>query len=170
VLSTSEQNIVEVSFPAEHQLHTGVYSLIIVAKVYAPGYNKENLKTITADIPNVFELVDNLQAGIDTGITIKVTTMADAVRQMKLTESYQYHDEIVYEDGIVSISFYFETVSDSEWEEALSELSPEEIEGLKEGLIETYGLSLDDVHEMVRNGYFWSRTFTCQPWATLLMV
>jgi hypothetical protein len=129
------------------------------------------LTVVLTAISTIFAL-DAISAKAEeaTGITIKVTTMADAVRQMKLTESYQYHDEIVYEDGIVSISFYFETVSDSEWEEALSELSPEEIEGLKEGLIETYGLSLDDVHEMVRNGYFWSRTFTCQPWATLLMV
>lgn len=107
VLSTSEQNIVEVSFPAEHQLHTGVYSLIIVAKVYAPGYNKENLKTITADIPNVFELVDNLQAGIDTGITIKVNQIIDNLSNRKpqgVTADDVYVDAASYTDNKILLA------------------------------------------------------------------
>lgn len=129
------------------------------------------LTVVLTAISTIFAFnVMDAKAEEATGITIKVTTMADAVRQMKLTEAYGYHDEIVYEDDVVSISFYFETISNSEWEEALSELSPEELEGLKAGLIEQYGLSLDDVHDMVRDGYFWSRTFTCQPWSTLIMV
>lgn len=57
VYATEDQHVVEVSFPAKAQLFTGVYKLVIVAKVYAPGFNHENLKTITVDTPDVFELV-----------------------------------------------------------------------------------------------------------------
>lgn len=129
------------------------------------------LSAVAAAFATVFAFnVMDARAEEAPGAIITVGTMADTVRQLKLTEAYGYHDEIVYEDDVVSISFYFETVSESEWEKALSELSPEEIETLEKGLIEEYGLSLDDVHEMVRDGYFWSRTFTCRPWSTLIMV
>lgn len=57
VIATKDQNVVEISFPAEAQLYTGKYKLVIVAKVFAPGYNHQNLKTITVDIPDVIELV-----------------------------------------------------------------------------------------------------------------
>ena len=57
VMATEMQNVVEVSFPAEDQRFTGKYTLIIVAKVYAPGFNHQNLKTITIDFPDVIELV-----------------------------------------------------------------------------------------------------------------
>lgn len=129
------------------------------------------LTAVLAAISTVaaFNVMD-VEAEEAPGAIITVGTMADAVRQMKLTEAYGYHDEIVYEDDVVSISFYYETISDSEWEEALSELSPEEEKALEEGLMETYGLSLDEVHERVRDGYFYSRTFTCRPWSTLIMV
>lgn len=65
VCATEKQNVVEVSFPAEDQLHLGKYTLVIVAKVFAPGFNNHNLKTVTIDIPDVFELVDTTAEGID---------------------------------------------------------------------------------------------------------
>lgn len=83
--ATSKQNIVEVMFPAEHQLHTGVYSLIIIAKLYAPGYNAQNLRTITIDVPNVFELVKTSQEGMDTDMYIDVSALLD-----KLPEDQAY--------------------------------------------------------------------------------
>jgi hypothetical protein len=76
-------------FPAEHQLHTGVYSLIIVAKVYAPGYNSQNLRTITVDVPNVFELVKTSSEGIDTDIYIDVSALLD-----KLPEDQAYIPDV----------------------------------------------------------------------------
>lgn len=72
-------------FPAEHQLHTGTYSLIIIAKLYAPGYNDQNLKTITVDVPNVFELVKTSQEGMDTDMYIDVSALLD-----KLPEDQAY--------------------------------------------------------------------------------
>lgn len=87
--ATDKQNIVEVMFPAEHQLHTGVYSLIIVAKVYAPGYNSHNLKTYTIDIPNVFELVSTSAEGINSDIYVDVTALMD-----KLPEDVAYTPDV----------------------------------------------------------------------------
>jgi len=72
VAATSSQSVVEVSFPAEHQLFTGMYKLIIVAKLYAPGYSSDNLKTVTLDVPDVFELVSTSEEGYDTGFYIDV--------------------------------------------------------------------------------------------------
>lgn len=75
--ATNKQGVVEVIFPAEHQLHTGVYSLVIVAKVYAPGFNSSNVKTYTIDVPNVFELVSTSADGIDSDMFINVSTLMD---------------------------------------------------------------------------------------------
>lgn len=68
--ATAQQNVISVYFPAKHQLATGVYKLVIVANVYAPGYNVENIKTIQVDMPDVFQLVSTSEEGIDTGITM----------------------------------------------------------------------------------------------------
>ena len=68
--AAAQQNIINVYFPAKDQFCTGVYKLVVVAKVYAPGYNDENLKTIQVDIPEVFELVATTEEGIDTGVVI----------------------------------------------------------------------------------------------------
>lgn len=77
VYATKQQNVVEVSFPAKAQLYTGMYKLIIVAQIYAPGFNVHNLKTVTLDVPDVFELVSTTQEGIDTGVSIKVDNLYD---------------------------------------------------------------------------------------------
>ncbi len=68
--STATQNIISVYFPAKHQLAVGVYKLVVVANVYAPGYNVENIKTIQFDVPDVFELVSTSEQGIDTGVIV----------------------------------------------------------------------------------------------------
>ena len=77
VYATDKQNIVEVSFPAEDQVNLGKYTLVLVVKAYAPGYNSKNLKTITVDIPEVFELVGSTEEGIDTGISINTYSIID---------------------------------------------------------------------------------------------
>lgn len=87
--ATDKQSVVEVMFPAEHQLHTGVYSLIIVAKVYAPGFNSHNLKTYTIDVPNVFELVSTSAEGIDSDMYVDVTALMD-----KLPEDVVYTPDV----------------------------------------------------------------------------
>lgn len=75
VTATDKQNVVEVHFPAIHQRYTGMYKLIIVAKLYAPGFNNNNLKTVTVDVPNVFELVGTSEEGYDTGISISINNV-----------------------------------------------------------------------------------------------
>ena len=70
--ATEQQNVINVYFPAKHQVAAGVYKLVIVADVYEPGYNVENIRTVQADFPNVFQLVETSAEGIDTGIIILV--------------------------------------------------------------------------------------------------
>lgn len=77
VSATRHQHVVEVSFPARAQLYTGKYKLVIVAEVYAPGFNAANLKTVTVDVPDVFELVKTTEEGVDTGIKIAVNNVVD---------------------------------------------------------------------------------------------
>lgn len=80
VCATSKQNVVEIIFPAQAQKHIGKYKLIVVAKVYAPGFNEANLKTITVDMDNVFELVGSTEEGIDTGISMDVNIVQDILQ------------------------------------------------------------------------------------------
>lgn len=60
VESSDRINNVYVYFPSEDQINPGIYKLIIVAQVYQPGYSKfDNLKTITVDYNDIFQLVDD---------------------------------------------------------------------------------------------------------------
>lgn len=77
VAATDHRNIVEVLFPAAHQLHTGTYSLLITAKLYCPGFNVNNTKTVTVDVPDVFELVDTTAEGESGDIRINVRNVRD---------------------------------------------------------------------------------------------
>lgn len=93
VYATNKQNVVELSFPAYAQKYTGVYKIVVIAKVFAPGYNPENLKTITIDVPDVFELVDTTQEGVDTGIRMNVQMAVDALPSGEDSNvSYEYDD------------------------------------------------------------------------------
>lgn len=57
VMATDKPNTVDVHFPAENQIFTGTYKLIIVAKIYEPGYGKNNLRTVTMDYQDILTLV-----------------------------------------------------------------------------------------------------------------
>lgn len=54
---TEHPGVVEVFYPAEAQYFTGDYDVIIVAKVYQPGYKHDGTKTITVNFTNAFTLV-----------------------------------------------------------------------------------------------------------------
>lgn len=57
VKSTSESDKVLVYFPADDQHHTGTYKLVVVAKLYQPGYAPNDLRTVTMDYKEVFTIV-----------------------------------------------------------------------------------------------------------------
>lgn len=87
VEATDSKNKIKVYFPAQAQIYTGTYKLVIVAKVYEPGYCKDNLRTITIDYENVFTLVNSSDQGCDGNITIRVGTnklYAEEIRQIRL--------------------------------------------------------------------------------------
>ena len=96
VMATKDQHVVEVSFPARAQRFAGTYKLIVVAELYAPGFNGRNLKTITVDVPNVFELVKTSEEGIDTGIMINVNSVID------ILPGGDEQSDIVYDDIYVN--------------------------------------------------------------------
>lgn len=100
VAATDHQNIVEVIFPANHQLHTGVYSLVIVAKLYAPGFNSQNLKTVTLDVPNVFELVESTREGVDGDIDIDVKNLRDKLPSGDI--QYTVSNDVYVDEGLFS--------------------------------------------------------------------
>lgn len=102
--STGAQNIISVYFPAKHQLAVGVYKLIVVANVYAPGYNVENIKTIQVDIPDVFELVSTTEQGIDTGviITTDVQSPTDGTASASDDQSDIFFDDVYVNGGELS--------------------------------------------------------------------
>ena len=109
VMATEDQNVVEVAFPAEAQRFTGVYKLIIVAKVYAPGFNMANLKTITVDMPDVFELVKTSEEGVDTGISMNVSHLQDVLTNIGTYPNTNQCDDIYvnsgeYDDNVIMLN------------------------------------------------------------------
>lgn len=58
---TEDIDTIEVLFPAVDQRALGVYNLIVVAKLYEPGYGPDNTRTVTIDYPHVFELVKSTE-------------------------------------------------------------------------------------------------------------
>ena len=96
--ATAQQNIINVYFPAKDQLATGEYKLVLVASVYAPGYNIENLKTIQVDVPEVFELVETTEEGIDTGVVINT----DVERPVEGTAGGEDTGDITFDDVYVN--------------------------------------------------------------------
>ena len=61
VKALEQRNKVRVYFPAIAQALCGMYSLTFVIDLYEPGYHCNNLRTITVDYNNVFELVPNME-------------------------------------------------------------------------------------------------------------
>lgn len=104
VYATEKQNIVEVSFPAQYQMDLGKYTLVLVVKAYAPGYNSRNLKTITVDMPDVFELVGSTEEGINTGVSIRTYDIIDNLSQgEEYIPSDIYIDRGMYQDNNIML-------------------------------------------------------------------
>lgn len=105
----------------------------------------------------------------EAGATITVYTMADAVREMKITEIYGYNDTVVYEDNEVSIAFRFEKATEQEWEEAWEGFTPEMFSLAEQELIVAYGITIDDMHDIVTEGWF-TTSASYRPCNVLVMV
>lgn len=74
VKATENKDVVEVYFPAEAQFYPGTYKLVIVAKVYDPGFDDTNLRTVTVDYNNIFTLVKstNDEGSTDSAVELLV--------------------------------------------------------------------------------------------------
>lgn len=73
VSSTTDPRVKIVDFPAQAQLTEGVYQLVIVAKVFDPGYNN-NLRTVTVNYNNVFEIVKDSKDATDSPVQIEINS------------------------------------------------------------------------------------------------
>ena len=61
IIYTEDRNVVEVIYPANAQLYTGDYEVIIVAKIFQGGYSANNSRTVTVDYQNAFTLVSSTE-------------------------------------------------------------------------------------------------------------
>lgn len=75
VKALSEDGAVEVYFPAEAQRYCGLYRLVVIAKIYDVGYDN-NLRTVTMDYDNVFNLVSSSSVA-DGNIVINIDAVND---------------------------------------------------------------------------------------------
>ena len=93
---TNTPSVIQVLFPAEAQLYTGKYKLVIVARVYDPGY-KNQVRTITTDYNNLFELVDNIDdADVNEASLIEITNTSETDElQDVYVVSGQYNDDFI---------------------------------------------------------------------------
>ena len=74
--------------------------MVLVVQVYAPGFNAKNLKTITVDVPDVFELVSTTEEGVDTGIYVDVQNIVDSLPD---GDAYSpYYDDTYVSNGQVA--------------------------------------------------------------------
>lgn len=79
VKAADDKNKVYVYFPAEDQHHTGTYKLVIVAKIYQPGYAPNDLRTVTMDYKEVFTIVGSSeQADAYENVNIEVGNLTKA--------------------------------------------------------------------------------------------
>lgn len=85
--ATDKQNVIEARFPAKHQKYTGVYSILVIAKIYVPGYNGNNLKTITIDFPNKLKLCATTADATSSDILGEVQNVTDVVTQYGSSDS-----------------------------------------------------------------------------------
>lgn len=73
VMATDQPNVVDVHFPAENQIYKGNYKLMLIVKLYEPGYGRNNLRTVTMDYQDIFTLVGSSdEEGASGDITISV--------------------------------------------------------------------------------------------------
>lgn len=106
---TRNSDIVIVEFPAEAQLFTGHYDLILTADIYDAGY-KNNVRTVTINYNDVFEIVSDSseESGINNPVLIELdNTSSDDSRQDYYVINGSYGDNEIKlkrnDGGIVGV-------------------------------------------------------------------
>lgn len=102
VQATEYKDQVDAYFPANSQLYCGVYKIVVVARIYQPGYGLDNLRTITMDYNNIFRLVDD-STGTNSDVTIEIGAASEVgVQGLELSGST---DMVVGETQFISTIF-----------------------------------------------------------------
>lgn len=76
VISTTDPKVMIVDFPAEAQLHEGVYQLVVIAKIFDAGYKNQH-RTVTTNYNNIFELVTDSEDATDESVQIEINNSSD---------------------------------------------------------------------------------------------
>lgn len=102
VQATEYKDRVDAYFPANNQLYCGVYKIVVVARIYQPGYGLDNLRTITMDYNNIFRLVDD-STGTNSDVTIEIGAASEVgIQGLELSGST---DMVVGETQFVGTIF-----------------------------------------------------------------
>lgn len=76
-MHTQDPQVVNVLFPSEVQKYIGMYDLVVVVNLYEPGF-KGNIRTITVDLKNAFELVNSSsEADINDPVQIEINNTSN---------------------------------------------------------------------------------------------
>ena len=97
IVHTQDPTIIKVDFPAAAQLYEGKYELIIVAQIYDEGYNN-NIRTVTANYKNIFELVkDSQEADVENPVQIELNNESQPAEELQdiYVVSGNYNDEAI---------------------------------------------------------------------------
>lgn len=120
VKATNKRDVVDIVFPAEAQLFTGEYKIVIVAKIYQPGFSSNNLRTVTMDYENVFTLVNTSSEGTDSAVTLHVGIIDD---DADVNDTYAANGQLNKQTGILNVgyntggSFDIDLSDEFAWEE-----------------------------------------------------
>ena len=106
VKATDDKDTVEVFFPADAQLLTGDYKIVIVAKLYEPGFSCNNLRTVTMDYENIFTLVNSSEEGVDTAVTMNVGVSEQFVTLEGDTDIIAGKTYSVYADSTEGVKWF----------------------------------------------------------------
>lgn len=102
VQATEYKDQVNAYFPANNQLYCGVYKIVVVARIYQPGYGLDSLRTITMDYNDVFRLVDD-STGTNSDVTMEIGAVSEVgVQGLELSGST---DMVVGETQFVGTIF-----------------------------------------------------------------
>jgi hypothetical protein len=87
-------------------LLTGDYKIVIVAKLYEPGFSCNNLRTVTMDYENIFTLVNSSEEGVDTAVTMNVGVSEQFVTLEGDTDVIAGKTYSVYADSTEGVKWF----------------------------------------------------------------
>ena len=122
VKATDDNSKYDIYFPACLQKQLGEYSLILKIRMYEEGYMNNNIKTVTVDYNNVFELVGHSYDDcVDNDVVIDIDTKDINPDRKLVDDVYTYSG--AYNNGLIDLrltdgrNVSIDMSSETEWYE-----------------------------------------------------